>query len=96
MATKIKKNIGHDRMTFTAIFDNGDNFKFNISRSRDSYSISQLKIARPLPREDFVTITNWLKCGADESHIDRYTRAEAVCSKARSLEGLAMLVSLED
>ena len=95
MATKVQKKIGHDRMTFKATFDNSDTFTFNISRASDRYGASQLKTTAPISDADFKIITAWCRCGDNENHIQRYERAEAICMKAKSLEGLALLVSLE-
>ena len=95
MATKIKIRNTHDRMTFLATFDNGDDFKFNISRSRDSFSAGQLVKTEKLADEDFQTICKWLHIRKDENHLQRYERFEPLCKKANSLEGLALLISME-
>ena len=95
MATKIKIRNTHDRMTFLATFDNGDDFKFNISRSRDSFGAGQLQKTSPCPREDFDAICKWLHIREKENHLDRYERLKPLCMKANSLEGLALLISME-
>jgi hypothetical protein len=95
MTTKIKKSIGHDRMTLKVIFDNGDDFKFNISRSRDSYGAGQLAKTEPITQAEFNTIVAWCKLRSGENHLQRYERFEKVAMKACSLEALAMLIELE-
>lgn len=95
MATKIKKTSTHDRMTFKATFDNGDDFTFNISRTRDSYGAGQLKATEKITQAEFEQITAWCKMRKDENHEQRHARAAEICSKARSLEALALLCSLE-
>ncbi len=95
MVTKIKIRNTHDRITFTATFDNGDDFKFNISRSRDSFGAGQLKSTPRIADADFQAICKWLHIRKDENHLQRYERFETLCKKAGSLEGLALLVSME-
>ncbi len=95
MATKIKIRNTHDRMTFLATFDNGDDFKFNISRSRDSFGAGQLKSTPRIADEDFQSICKWLHLRGAENHLQRYERFKPLCMKANSLEGLALLISME-
>lgn len=82
-------------MTFKATFNNGDDFKFNISRSRDSFGAGQLAKTAPISQEDFNTICKWLHLRESENHLQRYERFKPLCMKANSLEGLALLISME-
>ena len=73
MATKVKKSIGHDRMTMKALFPNGDELNFNISRTRDTIKCSQLRSATPVTQAQWDTICRWLKWReGTENHMDRY------------------------
>ena len=94
MATKINKRITHDYMVLKAMFDNGDDFTFRITRTRDSYSAGQKPATPKISQQDFTKITTWLKQGADENHMQRFERAVKMMEKARSLEALAMLVEV--
>ena len=93
MPTKFRQSLGHDRMTLKATFPNQDEFNFNISRSRDSYSARQLKSVEPVTQAEFGIITKWCRCGESETHVQRYERFRKLAEKAGSLEGLAMLIS---
>lgn len=96
MATQIKIKNTHDRMSFKAIFDNGDDFTFVITRTRDRFEVGQGKGVMPIPRADLEGICKWLGWReGNENHFDRQTRFKALCEKANSLEGLALLASLE-
>ena len=93
MQTKVKKSIGHDRMTMKAMFPNGDELNFNISRTRDTIKCSQLRTAVQLTQHEFDVVAGWLKLRTDESHMDRYVRAEELFVKADSIAGVAALLA---
>ena len=94
MSTKIRKSIGHDRMTFKATFINGDEINFNISRSSDRFKVKQPASAEQITRADLQKIVNWSKNKDGEDHLQRYERFEESCKKSQSLESLVMLVEI--
>lgn len=91
MLTTIKKNIGHDRMTFTATFPNGDVLKFNISRASDRWSATQKPGTARITQEQFTAVTKLGAMAPDGNHLDRYTRMEALCLRANSLAQLSTM-----
>jgi len=93
MATKINKSIGHDRMTFKATFASGEVLKFNISRTRDSFSIDR-PVGTVSTKDEAQKIFAWLKWReGTENHMDRFVRAEALCLRANSISELAKIAA---
>lgn len=95
MATQIKIIDTNARLAITAKFDNGDDFTLSATQARDKFGAGQRPATPKLAQEDFQAIVKWCKLRDDESCYGRNTRIEALCKKATSLEGLALLVSLE-
>jgi hypothetical protein len=91
MQTKVKKNIGHDRMTFKATFPNGDVLNFNISRSSDRWSMSQLPTVKQLTQDEFNQVVKLGAMAPDGNHMKRYDTMEALCLKAGSVSELLTL-----
>jgi len=91
MITKVKKNIGHDRMTFKATFPNGDVLNFNISRASDRWSMSQLPTAKQVTQSEFDKVVRMGAMLPDGNHMMRYDIMEALCLKAASVSELATI-----
>jgi hypothetical protein len=91
MDAKIKKTIGFDRMSITAKFPSGANFRYFISRSGERLSIAFSNDSKEL-KEQSKIFGEWVKHRKGETNIDVFNRLEELCKKCKSGKELINLM----
>jgi hypothetical protein len=91
MEAKIKKTIGFDRMSISAKFPSGANFKFSIGRSGERLELAFSNNDSEL-KEQIRIFMNWMKFRDGEKNADRFDRLEELCKKCQSGKELINLM----
>lgn len=91
MEAKIKKSIGFDRMSISAKFPSGANFKFSIGRSGERLELAFSNDSAELKEQSKIFV-NWMKFRDGEKNEDRFNRLEELCKKCRSGKELIALM----
>lgn len=91
MEVKIKKTIGFDRMSISAKFPSGANFKYSIGRSGERLELAFSNDNSEL-KEQTKIFMNWMKYRDGEKNADRFNRLEELCKKCKSGKELINLM----
>lgn len=91
MNVKIKKSIGFDRMSISAKFPSGANFRFFIGRSGEKLELAFSSDEKEL-NEQMKVFVSWIKLRKGETNIDRFNRLEELCKKCKSGKELINLM----
>ncbi len=91
MEAKIKKSIGFDRMSISAKFPSGANFRFFIGRSGEKLEIAFSNDPQELKEQSKIFI-NWMKFREGEKNEERFNRLEELCKKCKSGKELINLM----
>lgn len=91
MEAKIKKTIGFDRMSISAKFPSGANFRFLIGRSGEKLELAFSNDSAELKEQSKIFV-NWMKFRTGEKNEDRFNRLEELCKKCKSGKELINLM----
>ncbi len=91
MEAKIKKSIGFDRMSISAKFPSGANFRFSIGRSGEKLELAFSNDPAELKEQSRIFV-NWIKFREGEKNEDRFNRLEGLCKKCKSGKELINLM----
>ena len=91
MDVKIKKSIGFDRMSITAKFPSGANFRYFICRSCEKLEVAFSNDSIEL-KEQSKIFAGWVKLRNGETNIDVFNRLEELCKKCKSGKELINLM----
>lgn len=88
---KIKKSVGFDRMSISAKFPSGANFRFFIGRSGEKLELAFSNDEKEL-NEQMKIFTAWMKYREGETNVERFNRLEELCKKCKSGKELINLM----
>ena len=91
MEVKIKKSIGFDRMSISAKFPSGANFRYFIGRSGEKLELAFSNDSAEL-KEQSKIFASWIKLRTGETNIDVFNRLEELCKKCKSGKELINLM----